>query len=58
MSHRAANAHHAHLELASALARILERVERVERGTEPFDANQCQVLAQLPTPVAQASKRT
>ena len=60
MSHPAANAHHAHLEIAIALARILERVER---GTEPFDANQYQVLvarlksalsADLPEPALNA----
>lgn len=51
MSRSATNTHHAHLETAIALARILERVER---GAQRIDADQYQLLvARLKAALAQ-----
>lgn len=51
MSRSATNFNHAHLETAIALARILERVER---GAQPIDADQYQLLvARLKAALAQ-----
>jgi len=51
LSRSATNIHHAHLETAIALARILERVER---GPQPIDADQYQLLvAKLKAALAQ-----